>query len=106
MSHPQVCLPPGPPTLRQACSCRCDPDTLGNDSDTAVGEGEASGVIRFGVNTDLGAVGDHDILVQDRAMYDCVTPDDRMGQDHRMVHPCVGVYVDVGRKHRTLDGTT
>ena len=83
-----------------------DPDTFGDDGDTAFGDGEASGIIGFRVNTDLGTVGDHDILVQDRAMDDCVTPDDGMGQDHRMVHLGVLVHVDVGREHRTLDGTT
>src|SRR3954447_15963849 len=95
MFHLQVCLPRGPPILRQACSCRRYRDTLGNDGDTALRNVEATRFIGLRINPDLGIVIDCDVLVQDCAMNDCVATYRGMGQDHRLVDRAALVYLDL-----------
>jgi hypothetical protein len=76
---------------------------LGDDGDAAGRDDEAARPVVLLVHPDRGALGDDDVLVQDRVLDDGVTADVAPVQQHRPLHPGPAVDPDPGREHRVAD---
>src|SRR3954453_23779883 len=73
---------------------------LADDGDTAVGDGEAAGAVVILVHTDLDALADHDVLVEDGVPDHRAAADLRVVQDHRPPHPRRSVPPHAGGEDR------
>src|SRR5439155_11234866 len=83
-------------------SSRFDDGVLADHDDAAWRDDEALAVA-LEIDSDLGAFGDADVLVQDRVADYRVAPDVDAVEEHGAVDVCVRVHMDAGGQHRASD---